>query len=194
MRPDLSQMAASGARLRRQRLKLAPRRSDGKDFRYAESTESSGKSGLRCASRSRRPIRPAVNGGATSQSPVNGAEGVFSPVHGALACRPVLEHGPSRGRAPTSRGTPPPDAWGNLALTGLRRFVIAPSKSPPRTHLGIGRRHGPALSTAAKVSPGETGSAGSARETLSPTGGARLGVIPRNRRESWAGRQQRGWC
>jgi hypothetical protein len=39
------------------------------------------------------------------------------------------------------------------------------------------------LSTAAKVSPGDTGGAGSARETLSPTGGARLGVIPRNRRK-----------
>src|SRR5665213_1008660 len=50
-----------------------------------------------CASRFRRPLRPAVNGGSTSRSPVNGADGVSSPVHGALACRLVLEHGPSRG-------------------------------------------------------------------------------------------------
>jgi acetyl-CoA acetyltransferase len=31
--------------------------------------------------------------GPTRQSPVNGAAIPFSPVHGALACRPVLEHG-----------------------------------------------------------------------------------------------------
>jgi hypothetical protein len=35
---------------------------------------------------------------------VNGADGVFSPVHGALACRPAVYGGADR--APKSRGTP----------------------------------------------------------------------------------------
>ncbi len=38
-------------------------------------------------------IRPAVNGGPTRRSPVNGAAPSFSPVFRASECRPVLEHG-----------------------------------------------------------------------------------------------------
>ena len=79
-----------------------------------------------CASRFRQPIRPAVNGGSTSRSPVNGATRYFSPVHRAFACRPAVDGGPAPAPAPNSRGAPG-DIWealGGHVYAALGEYAV----------------------------------------------------------------------